>query len=110
MATIHTIESGPLGRRPEQPSERQPLRQFANKISVHAHVEGDTVTDIPGLRLFRRTSLTSCTSAAYEPSLILYAQGQKTVQVGGSTYICGEGTCQLTSVDMPVFSHVTRSS
>ncbi len=83
---------------------------MAQKIAAHAQVGGDTNTEIPGLRLFRRTSLSSCTSAAYEPSLIVYAQGQKTVQVGGSTYTCDEGTCQLTSVDMPVFSQVTRAS
>jgi len=109
MATAPVIESGPSGRRVNQ-HDRQLLRQFAGRIAAHAHVEGDTVTAIPGLRLFRRTALTSCTSAAYEPSLILYAQGQKTVQVGGATYLCDEGTCQLTSVDMPVFSQVTRAS
>ncbi|HUV70831.1 MAG TPA: AraC family transcriptional regulator [Terracidiphilus sp.] len=86
------------------------LRAFADRILAHAQNEGDTLTAIPGFRLFRRTGLTSCTSAAYKPSLILYAQGQKTVQVGDSSYICDAGTCQLTSVDMPVFSQVTRAS
>lgn len=109
MATAPIIESVPFETGVEQ-HERRLLRHFASKIAAHARSEGDTTTDIPGLRLFRRTSLTSCTSAAYEPSLILYAQGQKSVQVGGSTYICNEGTCQLTSVDMPVFSQVTKAS
>jgi len=86
MATAPIIESVPFETRVEQ-YERRLLRQFASKIAAHARIEGDTTTDIPGLRLFRRTSLTSCTSAAYEPSLILYAQGQKSVQVGGSTYL-----------------------
>ena len=98
------IES--VGRKLEQ----HLLQHFASKINAHTRLEGDTITEIPGLRLFRRTALTSCTSAAYEPSLILYAQGQKNVQVGGSTYICDAGTCQLTSVDMPVFSQVTKAS
>jgi AraC-like DNA-binding protein len=105
MATA-PVES--VGRKLEQ--QQQLLRHFACKINAHTRVEGDTITEIPGLRLFRRTGLTSCTSAAYEPSLILYAQGQKNVQVGGSTYICDAGTCQLTSVDMPVFSQVIRAS
>lgn len=110
MATALIIESVPSGRSAEQQSEHQLLRLFASKIAAHAHVEGDTITEIPGLRIFRRTTLTSCTSAAYEPSFILYGQGRKAVQVGGSTYICDEGTCQLTSVDMPVFSQVTAAS
>lgn len=110
MATAHVIQSLPEKRDTELQNGDRLLRIFASKVMAHAHVEGDTITDIPGLRLFRRTSLTSCTSAAYEPSLILYAQGQKSVQVGGSKYICDEGTCQLTSVDMPVFSQVTKAS
>jgi AraC-like DNA-binding protein len=110
MAIAPTIKSVPSGADTEQQGETQLLRVFARKIATHAAGEGDSVTEIPRLRLFRRTAMTSCTSAAYEPSLIIYGQGQKTVQVGGSTYICDEGTCQLTSVDMPVFSQVTKAS
>ena len=110
MPTASAIESVSSRRSAERRSEHELLRVFAGRIADHALVEGDTMTEIPGLRLFRRAAMTSCTSAAYEPSFILYGQGQKTVQVGGSTYICDEGTCQLTSVDMPVFSQVTRAS
>ena len=110
MPTASAIESVSSQRRAERQSEHEFLRLFASRIAAHAPGEGDTRTEIPGLRLFRRTAMTSCTSAAYEPSLIIYGQGQKTVQVGGSTYICDEGTCQLTSVDMPVFSQVTKAS
>ena len=109
MATAPVIRSVPSDRREEQ-VDRRLVRSLADKIAAHAVVEGDTITNVPGLRLFRRTNLTSCTSAAYEPSLILYAQGKKNVQVGGSTYVCDAGTCQLTSVDLPVFSQVTRAS
>jgi AraC-like DNA-binding protein len=110
MATATATEDLPSEKGVERSSERQLLQLLAKRIAAHAHVEGDTVTEIPGLRLFRRSTQTSCTSAAYEPSLILYGQGQKTVQVGGTTYLCDEGTYQLTSVDLPVFSQVTRAS
>jgi hypothetical protein len=110
MPSASAVESVSARRSAERQSEHELLRQFASRIASHALVEGDTLTEIPGLRLFRRTALTSCTSAAYEPSLIIYGQGQKTVQVGGSTYICDEGTCQLTSVDMPVLSQVIKAS
>ncbi|MGA2806796.1 MAG: AraC family transcriptional regulator N-terminal domain-containing protein, partial [Terracidiphilus sp.] len=49
-------------------------------------------------------------SAAYEPSLVVYAQGQKHVNIGGTAYVCDETTVQLTSVDMPVISQVTQAS
>jgi AraC-like DNA-binding protein len=110
MPSASAIESVSSRRSAERQSEHELLRLFVSRIAAHALVEGDTLTEIPGLRLFRRTALTSCTSAAYEPSLIIYGQGRKTVQVGGSTYICEEGTCQLTSVDMPVLSQVTKAS
>jgi AraC-like DNA-binding protein len=110
MPSAYATESVSSRRSAERQSEHELLRRFASRIAAHALVEGDTLTEIPGLRLFRRTALTSCTSAAYEPSLIIYGQGQKTVQVGGSTYICEEGTCQLTSVDMPVLSQVIKAS
>ena len=84
--------------------------ELARKIAAHIQVEGDQVTPIPGLVLFRRTLLTSCYSAAYEPSLIVYGQGQKHVNIGGTTYVCDESTFQLTSIDMPVISQVTRAS
>jgi AraC-like DNA-binding protein len=84
--------------------------ELARKIAAHIQVEGDQVTSIPGLILFRRTHLTSCYSATYEPSLIVYGQGQKHVNVGGTIYVCDESTFQLTSVDMPVISQVTQAS
>jgi AraC-like DNA-binding protein len=84
--------------------------ELARKIVAHIQVEGDQVTSIPGLILFRRTALTSCYSATYEPSIIVYAQGQKHVNIGGAMYVCDESTVQLTSVDMPVISQVTQAS
>ena len=110
MATSNILEfvssASPSGPQREQ----RLLRLFAERILNHAQHEGDSQTAILGLRLFRRSELTICTSAAYEPSIIVYAQGQKSVQVGGAAYLCQAGTCQLTSVDMPVFSQVTQAS
>jgi len=37
--------------------------ELARKIAAHIHVEGDQVTSVPGLVLFRRTAPTSCYSA-----------------------------------------------
>ena len=84
--------------------------ELARKIAAHIQVEGDQVTSVPGLVLFRRTALTSCYSATYEPSIIVYGQGQKHVNIGGAMYVCDESTLQLTSIDMPVISQVTQAS
>lgn len=34
--------------------------ELAHKIATHIQVEGDQITSVPGLVLFRRTALTSC--------------------------------------------------
>jgi AraC-like DNA-binding protein len=60
--------------------------------------------------MFRRTAQTSCYSTTYEPSMIVYGQGQKHVNIGCTAYVCDESTLQLTSVDMPVISQVTQAS
>ena len=83
---------------------------LARKIAAHCTGEGLKETAIAGLTLFRRTQLTACTSAAYKPSLIVYVQGKKRINVGRSTLICDESTFLLTSIDLPVVSQVIDAS
>jgi AraC-like DNA-binding protein len=82
----------------------------ARKIANRALAEGDTVTEIPGLRLYRRSLTTACTSAAYEPSLVVFVQGKKRINVGKTTYICDGSKFLLTSVDLPVISQVIAAT
>ena len=84
--------------------------ELARKIAAYAAVEGDTATEIPGLRLYRRSVPTACTSAAYEPSLIVFLQGQKRINVGRTVYVCGDSNFLLTSVDLPVVSQVIAAT
>ena len=84
--------------------------ELAGKIADRAHAEGDTITDIPGLRLYRRSVPTACASATYEPSLVVFVQGQKRINVGKATYLCNSSNFLLTSIDLPVVSQVTRAS
>ncbi len=84
--------------------------ELARKIADRAVVEGDTLTEIPGLRLYRRSLTTACTSAAYEPSLVVFVQGKKQINVGKTTYICDGSNFLLTSVDLPVVSQVIAAT
>ncbi|MGA2047353.1 MAG: AraC family transcriptional regulator [Terracidiphilus sp.] len=83
---------------------------LAGKISRRAIAEGDMLTDIPGLRLYRRSETTACASAAYEPSLIVFVQGQKRIIVGKTTYLCDGSKFLLTSIDLPVVSQVVAAT
>src|SRR5580658_9726239 len=83
---------------------------LARKIAARAGAEGDTPTEIPVLRLYRRSVLTACTSATYEPSLVVFLQGQKRINVGKTTYVCDGSNFLLTSVDLPVVSQVIAAT
>lgn len=85
-------------------------RELARKIAVRAVTEGVTLTEIPGLGLSRRSVPSSCASAAYEPSLVVFVQGEKRINVGKTTYICGGSNFLLTSVDLPVVSQVIAAT
>ena len=84
--------------------------ELARKIADRALAEGDTLTEIPGLRLYRRSAPTACASAAYVPSLVVFVQGQKRINVGKTTYVCGGSNFLLTSIDLPVVSQVIAAT
>lgn len=84
--------------------------ELAEKIADRAKGEGDTSTKIAGLQLYRRSEPSPCNSAAYEPSLVVFVQGQKRIAVGKTTYVCDGSNFLLTSVDLPVVSQVTKAS
>jgi AraC-like DNA-binding protein len=80
--------------------------ELARRVAARAVAEGNTPTEIAGLRLYRRSVPTACVSAAYEPSLVVFLQGQKRIVVGKTTYLCDGENFLLTSVDLPVVSQV----
>ena len=84
--------------------------ELARKVAARAVAEGDTSTEIAGLRLYRRSVPTACTSAAYEPSLIVFLQGRKRINVGKTVYVCDGSNFLLTSVDLPVVSQVITAT
>src|SRR4051794_31858899 len=84
--------------------------ELARKIANRALAEGDMETELPGLRLYRRSVPTSCASAAYQPSLVVFAQGQKRILVGKTTYLCDGSNFLLTSIDLPVLSQVVAAT
>lgn len=106
-----------LSRSPDGIPVRSPIRsvlemriELARKIAARTDAEGDTPTPIPGLRLYRRSVTTACSSAAYQPSLVVFVQGQKRINVGKTTYLCDGKNFLLTSVDLPVMGQVVAAT
>jgi AraC-like DNA-binding protein len=84
--------------------------ELARKIAAHAKLEGPVATALPGLTLSRRTAPSEFLCTTYEPELVVFAQGEKRITVGGTTYLCDGSSFLLTSVDLPVESQIIKAS
>lgn len=86
------------------------LEGLAAAIVRIAHDEGDYTTPIPGLSLHRRNAATVPMPCIYGFGLGVVAQGGKQVLHGEKVFNYGPGQTLLTTVDLPVVSHVTTAS
>ena len=84
--------------------------ELIRKIMKHVPAAGEKRTAIAALSLYRRAAPTPCNPVTYEPSLSVFVQGRKRVNLGGTTYLCDESTYLLTSVDVPVVSQIVAAS
>jgi AraC-like DNA-binding protein len=83
---------------------------LARRIAAHTHSEGPMPTAVPGLGLSRRSATTECYSAAYEPELVVFAQGEKRITVGGTSHVCDGSNFLVASIDLPVLGQFTKAS
>ena len=83
---------------------------LAGEIARFAQNDGDHTTAIPALTLHRRSTPTEPLHCIYNLGLGVVAQGDKQVLLGNDTIPYGAGQSMLTTIDLPVVSHVTRAS
>jgi AraC-like DNA-binding protein len=83
---------------------------LARAIERFAQTDGDHNTAIPALTLHRRTAPTQPLHCIYNLGLGVVAQGAKQVLLGGEANHYGPGQSMLTTIDLPVVSHVRRAS
>lgn len=84
--------------------------ELARTIGAHARSQGENLTGIPGLALYRRSAPTACYRATYEPSLTVFVQGRKRMNLGGVEYVCDGSSFLLTSIDVPVEGQILEAS
>jgi AraC-like DNA-binding protein len=84
-------------------------KELARKIAAHALSLGENPTAISGLAFYRRTAPTPCFLATYEPSLTVFVQGRKRVNLRG-TVICDGSSFLLSSIDVPAESQIVEAS
>ena len=67
-------------------------------------------TIVSGLTLYQNTVPTAPNPCTYAPSLLLIPQGKKRVDLGKQSYVFGESTFLLTSIELPIISRVYVAS
>ncbi len=85
-------------------------RELARAIAAVAQTEGDHLTSIPALSLHRRRGPTSPLHCIFKLGLGVVAQGHKQVLLGDEVITYGPGQSMLTSIELPVVSHVTHAT
>ena len=79
-------------------------------IESIAQSDGDYWTAIPALSLHRRRQPTEPLHCIFNLGLGVVAQGYKQVLVDGHVNTYGPGQSMLTTIDLPVISHVSQAS
>src|SRR4051794_25757940 len=85
-------------------------KALAHKLAAHAHSEGEIATSVNGLVLFRYDSPSACYPAMCEPSLSIFGQGRKLINVGGEEYLCDGTSFLVSSIDVPIQSQILEAS
>ena len=94
----------------DDPQVTQVLHELANAISKVMGYASELSTAVPGLTLYRNTIPTAPNPCTYAPSLLVIPQGKKRVDLGKQSYVFGESTFLLTSIDLPIISRVCAAS
>jgi AraC-like DNA-binding protein len=88
----------------------QALHALADAISKVMGRAHEMSTAVPGLTLYQNTVPTAPNPCTYAPSLLLIPQGKKRVDLGKQSYVFGESTFLLTSIELPIVSRVCAAS
>lgn len=80
---------------------------LARAIGKFAQSDGDYKTTIPALSLHRRKGLTDPLHCIFNLGLGVVAQGHKQALMGSEVIQYGPGQSMLTTIELPVISHVT---
>ena len=86
-----------------------PLSELQSLIARHAR-PGVAETALTGVRVLISAMPTEAVHHVTEPGLGIVVQGAKNTVVGDRVFEYGEGDFVVTSVDLPISSHVVRAS
>lgn len=83
---------------------------LAYSIAKLTESEGNLLTHVPGLTVFKKTDAAKPIAGFYEPSVCLIAQGAKHVQLGNENYTYDTEHYLFSGVHLPVVAQVIDAS
>ncbi|MDR6959343.1 AraC-like DNA-binding protein [Pseudomonas brassicacearum] len=86
------------------------IERLADSVSQLLPSEGDRITAVPGLSLHRRKAVTAPMHCIYGLGIGVTLQGRKQAMVGEDILTYSPGQSMVTSVDLPVISHICQAS
>ena len=96
---------------PAKPTVNELRAQLALTIARLAKSPAtECTTAFPGLSFFRHTTPSPCYFASAEPSLSIFVQGKKRINVGGETYLCDGSSFLIYCIDVPIQSQIIEAS
>ena len=84
--------------------------ELAKLVAAIAHTDGNYATQIPALMIFRSNDITTPLPCIFGLGLGIAVQGGKRVMLANEIFDFGPGQTLVTSIDVPVISHVIRAS
>jgi AraC-like DNA-binding protein len=85
-------------------------RELVRKFAAHAHSEGENATAIDGLALYRHSAPSACYPTTCVPSLSIFVQGRKLINLGGTEYLCNGASFLVSSIEAPILSQIVEAS
>jgi AraC-like DNA-binding protein len=86
------------------------INTLADLVDKIAYFDGDHKTAISTLMVYRRSSVTAPMPTIYGLGLALTVQGVKRATLGNEVFDYAPGQSLVTSLDLPVVSHVTKAN
>ncbi len=87
------------------------MRQaLAGKFAARTHSEGEHPTAVNGLVLYRHTAPSACYPTTCVPSLSIFVQGRKLINLGGTEYLFDGSSFLVSSIEAPIQSQIVEAS
>jgi hypothetical protein len=85
-------------------------KALACKFVAYTRSERENATAVDDPDLFRHTAPSAYHPAMVEPSLSVFVQGRKLINLGGTEYLCGESSFLVSSIEVPIQSQILEAS